>query len=72
MIRDQKITKLAKKLLELSKDNGVVTESKVSEVLAGLQQMQHRHTLRSSRLSSTTFAVRSIASKPQSFQRLPS
>ena len=31
MKRDQKITKLAKKLLELSKDNGVVTESKVAE-----------------------------------------
>ena len=45
MIRDQKITKLAKKLLELSKDSGVVTESKVSEVLAGLRQMQHRHHL---------------------------
>jgi F-type H+-transporting ATPase subunit delta len=45
MKRDQKITKLAKKLVELSKDNGVVTESKVSEVLAGLQQVQHRNHL---------------------------
>ena len=45
MIRDQKITKLAKKLLELSKDSGVVTESKVGEVLAGLQQVQDRHHL---------------------------
>ena len=45
MIRDQKITKLAKKLLELSKDSGFVTESKVGEVLAGLQQVQHRHHL---------------------------
>ena len=45
MIRDQKIIKLAKKLLELSKDNGVVTESKVTEVIAGLQQVQHRHHL---------------------------
>ncbi len=45
MIRDQKITKLAKKLLELSKDSGVVTESKVTEVLAGLRQVQHRHHL---------------------------
>ena len=45
MIRDQKITNLAKKLLELSKDSGVVTESKVGEVLAGLQQVQHRHHL---------------------------
>ena len=45
MKRDQKITKLAKKLVELSKDSGVVTESKVAEVLAGLQQVQHRHHL---------------------------
>ena len=45
MKRDQKITKLAKKLVELSKDNGVVTESKVGEVLAGFQQVQHRHHL---------------------------
>lgn len=45
MKRDQKITKLAKKLLELSKDNGVVTESKVGEVLTGFQQVQHRHHL---------------------------
>ena len=43
MKRDQKITKLAKKLLELSMDNGVVTESKVGEVLTGFQQVQHRH-----------------------------
>ena len=46
MIRYQNITKLAKKLLELSKDSGVVTESKVTEVLAGLQQVQHRHHLK--------------------------
>ena len=45
MKRDQKITKLAKKLVELSKDSGVVTESKVAEVLAGVQQVQHRHHL---------------------------
>ena len=45
MNRDQKITKLAKKLVELSKDSGVVTESKVAEVLAGFQQVQHRHHL---------------------------
>ena len=45
MNRDQKITKLAKKLVELSKDNGVVTESKVAEVLAGFQQVQHRRHL---------------------------
>ena len=45
MKRDQKITKLAKKLLELSKDSGVVTESKVAEVLAGFRQVQHRRHL---------------------------
>ena len=45
MKRDQKITKLAKKLVELSKDNGVVTEAKVGEVLAGLKQVEHRHHL---------------------------
>ena len=45
MKRDKKITQLAKKLVELSKDNGVVTEAKVGEVLAGLKQVQHRHHL---------------------------
>lgn len=45
MKRDQKITRFAKKLVELSKDNGVVTEAKVGEVLAGLKQVQHRHHL---------------------------
>lgn len=46
MKRDQKITKLAKKLLELSKDNGVVTESKLAEVLVAFQQVQHRRHLK--------------------------
>jgi F-type H+-transporting ATPase subunit delta len=46
MKRDKKITQLAKKLVELSKDEaGVVTEAKVSEVLAGLKQVEHRHHL---------------------------
>jgi F-type H+-transporting ATPase subunit delta len=45
MKRDKKITQLAKKLVELSKDNGVVTEAKVGEVLAGLKQVKHRHHL---------------------------
>ena len=43
MKRDQKITRFAKKLVELSKDKGVVTEAKVAEVLAALKQVQHRH-----------------------------
>jgi F-type H+-transporting ATPase subunit delta len=42
MKRDKKITQLAKKLVELSKDNGVVTEARVGEVLAGLKQVKHR------------------------------
>jgi len=41
MKRDKKITQLAKKLVELSRDNGVVTAAKVTEVLAGLRQVQH-------------------------------
>lgn len=46
MKRDKKITKLAKKLVEFSKDeNGVVSEAKVSEVLAGLKQVQLRKPL---------------------------
>jgi len=46
MKRDKKIIQLAKKLVQLSKDdNGVVTEAKVGEVLAGLKQVQHRQHL---------------------------
>lgn len=46
MKRDKKITQLAKKLVELSKDEqGVVTEAKVGEVLAGLKQVAVRHHL---------------------------
>ena len=45
MKRDKKITQFAKKLVELSKENGLVTETKVKEILAGLKQMQHRHHL---------------------------
>ncbi len=46
MKRDKKITQLAKKLVELSKDaQGVVTEAGVGEVLASLKQVAHRHHL---------------------------
>ena len=45
MKRDKKITRLAKKLVELSKDHGVLTEAKVGEVLAGLKQIMPRHYL---------------------------
>ncbi|NBB80043.1 MAG: hypothetical protein GVY36_11470 [Verrucomicrobia bacterium] len=46
MRRDKKTIKLAKKLVELSREeSGVVTDAKVSEVLAGLRQTEHRHPL---------------------------
>jgi len=45
MRRDKKITHLAKKLVELSKDGGVVTDAKVSEVLVGFKQVGHRQYL---------------------------
>ncbi|MGZ0707391.1 F0F1 ATP synthase subunit delta [Coraliomargarita sp. W4R53] len=46
MKRDKKITKLAKKLVEFSKDdNGAVSEAKVGEVLAGLKQVELRNPL---------------------------
>ncbi|MEM1222787.1 MAG: F0F1 ATP synthase subunit delta [Verrucomicrobiota bacterium] len=44
MKRDKRIISFAKKLVELSKDNGVVTEARVTEVLAGLKKVNHsRH-----------------------------
>lgn len=46
MRRDKKTIKLAKKLVELSREaNGVVTDAKVSEVLAGLRQVEVRQPL---------------------------
>ena len=45
MKNDMKISRFAKKLVELSKEEGVVTEAKVSEVLEALKQVQHRHHL---------------------------
>lgn len=42
MKRDKKITQLVKKLVELSKEDGLVTEARVVEVLAGLKQFRHR------------------------------
>ena len=45
MTRDKKILSFAKKLVEISRDNGVVTEAKVSEVLAGIKQVKPRHEL---------------------------
>ena len=46
MQRHQKVVQLAKKLVLLSKDSeGVITESRVGEVLEGLRQVQPRHFL---------------------------
>jgi F-type H+-transporting ATPase subunit delta len=45
MTRDKKILRLAKKLVEMSRDNGVVTESKVAEVLAGIKKLRPRQEL---------------------------
>ena len=45
MKHKKKTTQLAKKLVELSKEDGVVTEARVSEVLTGLKQMKRRNYL---------------------------
>ena len=45
MTRDKKVLSFAKKLVEMSRDNGVVTEAKVAEVLAALKQAKPRHEL---------------------------
>lgn len=43
MKRNLKITQFAKKLVELSKEGGVVTEAKVGEVLATIKKTELRH-----------------------------
>jgi len=45
MTRDKKTRSFAKKLVEMSRHNGVVTEAKVAEVLAGLKEVKPRHQL---------------------------
>ena len=45
MKKEIKLNQFAKKLVELSKENGFLTEAKVSEVLEALKQVQHRHHL---------------------------
>ena len=45
MTRDKKILQFAKKLVELSREDGIVTEARVSEVLAGLKRAKPRHEL---------------------------
>lgn len=46
MTRDKKILQFVKKLVELSKEDGAVTEARVSEVLAGLKQATVHNKLR--------------------------
>jgi len=43
MTRDKKVLRFAKKLVELSAEGGVVTEARVSDVLAGLNKATVRH-----------------------------
>ena len=45
MKHEKKIMQFAKKLVELSKEDGVITEARVSEVLASLKQIKHRNYL---------------------------
>ena len=45
MKHEKKIMQFAKKLVELSKEDGVITEARVSEVLANLKQIKHRNYL---------------------------
>ena len=43
MTRDKKIRQFVKKLVELSKEDGLVTEPRVSEVLSGLREAAIRN-----------------------------
>ncbi|MFU8848992.1 MAG: F0F1 ATP synthase subunit delta [Opitutales bacterium] len=45
MTRDKKILQFAKRLVELSREDGVVTEARVTEVLKGLQAAEVRRKL---------------------------
>lgn len=45
MTRDKKIRQFSKSLVDLSRDNGVVTESRVAEVLDGLKKAELRQKL---------------------------
>lgn len=45
MTRDKKIRQFAKSLVALTRDNGVVTESRVAEVLEGLKKAELRNKL---------------------------
>lgn len=43
MKRDTKITRFARKLVELSRENGMVAEARVTEVIEALKQVHHPH-----------------------------
>jgi len=45
MTRDKKILRFAKNLVELSREHGVVTESRVAEVLNGMKRAELRRKL---------------------------
>ena len=45
MKHEIKIKQFARKLVELSKEDGIVTEAKVKETLEALKKVQHRHHL---------------------------
>jgi F-type H+-transporting ATPase subunit delta len=45
MTRDKKTLRLARNLVELSRENGVVTEPRVAEVLESLKKSELRHKL---------------------------
>lgn len=45
MTRDKKILRFAKNLVELSREDGVVTEARVGDVLNGLKPAKIRHKL---------------------------
>ena len=45
MTRDKKVLQFAKKLVELSREDGIVTDAKIADVLAGIRQVKPRHGL---------------------------
>jgi len=45
MTRDKKVLSLAKRLVEMSREGGIVTEAGVSEVLAGIKKIKPRREL---------------------------
>ena len=62
MKNDLKSTQLVRKLVELSKEDGIVTESKVAEVLEALKQVQYSKPLKVLKLY-LSYIRREIASQ---------